>query len=130
MGNSRVLQWLVEKLILDDKDAIWNRTYVSRVASDYGWDRNVRWHSIYPWIASDVSFWGVPIIVFLIGYLFGLSWLDSLAKNPFGVVVFSLFVIMLFYFSANNQLCQAGDTVFVFWVGLTAWLRSRHRGHV
>jgi len=128
VGNSRVMQWLVERTLLDDKDAIWNRTYVSRVASDYGWDRNVHWHSIYPWIASDVSFWGTPLVIIVIGYMLGLSWLDSLAKNPFAVVVFSLLAIMLYYFSANNQLGQASDTVFAFWVSLAAWLRSRNRG--
>jgi hypothetical protein len=52
-----------------------------------------------------------------------------LAHNPFAVVVFSLFAIMLYYFSANNQVCQASDTVFAFWVTLSAWLWTRRRSH-
>lgn len=43
-----------------------------------GWDAYGYWSTIYPWIASDVSFPGTLIVVFLIGRLFALSWLDTL----------------------------------------------------
>jgi hypothetical protein len=129
VGNSRILTWIVEKLLGLNINIIYNRTYAVRAAVDFGWQSEVHWHSIYPWLASDVSFWAVPVVVFIIGYLFGLSWLDSLAGNPYAVVFFSLLLIVLYYFSANNQIAQASDTVFVFWISLAAWLRSRRRRH-
>jgi hypothetical protein len=93
---------------------------------EYGWDAQRLWSSIYPWIASDVSFPGTIIVVFLIGRLFALSWLDTLrGDNPFAVVMFSILVIMLFYFPANNQILQSGEGFTAFWATLFIWWRSR-----
>jgi hypothetical protein len=92
----------------------------------YGWDAEGLWSSIYPWIASDVSFPGTIVVVFLVGRLFALSWLDTLGGgNPFAVVMFSIFVIMLFYFPANNQMLQSGEGLTAFWGTLILWQRTR-----
>ena len=92
----------------------------------YGWDAQALWSSIYPWIASDVSFPGTILVVFLIGRLFAQSWLDTLRReNPFGIVMFSQLLIMLFYFPANNQLLQSGEGFTAFWVTLFIWWRTR-----
>lgn len=92
----------------------------------YGWDAQGLWSSIYPWIASDVSFPGTIVVVFLIGRLFAQSWLDTLGgDNPIAVVMFSIFVIVLFYFPANNQMLQSGEGFTAFWGTLILWRRSR-----
>ena len=92
----------------------------------YGWDSVGLWSSIYPWIASDVSFSGTILVVFLVGRLFALSWLDTLSgHNPFAVVMFSILAIVLFYFPANNQMLQSGEGFTAFWGILLLWLRSR-----
>jgi len=94
----------------------------------YGWDAYGSWSTIYPWIASDVSFPGTIIVVFFIGRLFALSWLDTLrGNNPFAVVMFAQFSIMLFYFSSNNQLLQGGEGFIAFWSVLVLWLTTRAR---
>jgi hypothetical protein len=91
-----------------------------------GWDAYGRWSSIYPWIASDVSFPGVIVIVFLIGRLFALCWLDSLTgNNPFAIIMFTQFIIMLYYFPANNQALQSGESLSSFYVLLLLWLYTR-----
>lgn len=92
------------------------------------WDGWGNWSSIYPWIASDVSFPGTLVVVFLIGRLFALSWLDTLeGRNPFAVGAFAQFLIMLFYFSANNQALQTGEA-FTSFVGVLAlWLFARRK---
>ena len=65
--------------------------------------------------------------VFLIGLGFALCWLDTLrGENPFAVVLFSQFLIMLFYFPANNQLLQSGEGCVAFWVTLLLGSRTRH----
>jgi hypothetical protein len=93
----------------------------------YGWDAEASWSSIFPWIASDVSFPGALVIVFLIGRGFALCSLDTLrGENPFGVVLFSQFLIMLFHFPANNQLLQSGEGCVAFWVTLLLGSRTRH----
>ena len=93
-----------------------------------GWDGMVQWSTIYPWIASDVSFPGTLLVVFMIGYVFALSWIDTLNdSNPYAVAVFAQFLIMLFYFPANNQVMQSGEAFFGFYGLLLAWLYTRKK---
>jgi hypothetical protein len=106
--------------------AIEEMPYPVQIEKD-GWDAYGRWSSIYPWIASDVSFPGVIVIVFLIGRLFALSWLDSLTgNNPFAIIMFTQFITMLYYFPANNQALQSGESLSSFYVLLILWLYTRN----
>jgi hypothetical protein len=101
-------------------------SYPSRIEQD-GWDALGRWSSIYPWIASDVSFPGTIVIVFLIGRLFATAWFDALSgRNPFAFGMVAQFVTMLFYFPANNQTSQFGEGFTAFWVILIVWLLTRN----
>lgn len=100
--------------------------YPMRVEAVYGWDPYGNWSTIYPWLASDFSFPGTLLIVFLTGRLLALTWFDTLeSRSPWAIVLFSQIVIMLFYFPANNQLLQSGESLFAFFVTLLLWLRSR-----
>jgi hypothetical protein len=101
-------------------------SYPKRIEED-GWDALGLWSSIYPWIASDVSFPGTIFVVFLIGRLFALAWFDALSgRNPFAYGMLAQFTIMLFYFPANNQTVQFGEGFTAFWVILLAWLLTRN----
>jgi hypothetical protein len=102
-------------------------TYPARIER-YGWDRYRWWPSFYTWVASDVSFIGVILVVFLIGRLFAIVWLDVLGrKNPFAGALFALLIIMLYYFPANNQILGFSATAISFWIFLFLWLKTR--GH-
>jgi hypothetical protein len=49
-------------------------------------------------------------------------------QDPVAVVVFAFLVIMLTYFSANNQLLQTSDTAVAFVASVFLWwLRSERR---
>jgi hypothetical protein len=125
VGNSMFLYRQAAR-VLGDR-SILRRPYPVRI-EQYGWDAYGLWSSIYPWLASDVSFPGVIAVVFLIGRLFAMSWLDTIGgQNPLAVVAFAHFIIMLFYFPANNQLMQSGEDFSGFWVILVAWLCLRSR---
>jgi len=94
----------------------------------YGWDAYGLWSTIYPWIASDMSFPGTILIIFLIGRLFALSWLDTLrGDNIFAVVVFSQLLMILFFFPGTNQWLQGGEGLVAFWVTLLIWLFTRKK---
>jgi len=123
VGNSMFL--FRQAARITGNDGIMEMPYPMRIEK-YGWNAYSNWSTIYPWIASDVSFLGSILVVFLIGRFFALSWLDSLqGANPFAVVVFSQFLIMLFYFSGNNQCLQTGEGFTAFWVLLILWLLTR-----
>jgi len=125
VGNSTFLYRQAGRII--GNSGIAELPYPVRIEK-YGWDAQALWSSIYPWIASDVSFPGTIVVVFLIGRLFAQSWLDTLrGDNPLAVVMFSIFVIMLFYFPANNQMLQSGEGLTAFWGTLILWQRTRAR---
>jgi hypothetical protein len=106
---------------------IMNLPYPVRIEK-HGWDATLMWSSIYPWIASDVSFPGTVIVLFFIGRLFALSWLDTArGRNPFAVAMFTQFLVMLFYFPANNQVLLIGENVTAFWGTLLLWLFTRRK---
>jgi hypothetical protein len=125
LGNSMFLTRQAARI--SGNQNILTEPYPVRIEK-YGWDSEALWSSIYPWIASDLSFPGTIVIVYFIGKLFALSWLDTLTgTNPFAVVMFSQFLIMLFYFPANNQLLQSGEGLTAFWLTLILWSRTRRR---
>jgi hypothetical protein len=112
---------------LTGNEQIGNLSYPKRIEED-GWDALGLWSSIYPWIASDVSFPGTIVVVLLIGLLFALAWYDALSgRNPFAYGVLAQFAIMLLYFPANNQTSQFGEGFTAFWAILIAWLITRNR---
>ena len=79
-------------------------TYMALLESNYGIDKYQYWHSIYLWLANDVTFIFVPFVIFLIGYYFARVWKDALhASNPWAYPILGYMIIMVFYFFANNQ---------------------------
>ncbi len=120
LGFSRFLSWLIGDLVLE-KDFQKN-TYPRRVSNKTFWDADIVWSSIYPWFASDVTFLGTYIIIFLIGRLLAKSWISMIKfSDPWAITIFSLLCILLFYFSANNQIFQTGPTFVTFFVALIFW---------
>jgi hypothetical protein len=99
-------------------------TYLHKIELHNGVDPMIAWHSIYTWIANDVSFFLVPLVIFFIGRFFATAWLDSLNRNSvFSPVICSMFVLMVFYFFANNQVLSF--SFFPFLLSFYLWRKSR-----
>jgi hypothetical protein len=128
VGNSMFLYFNAEKVTGDSR--IENLPYPVRVERSHGWGAYLNWSSIYPWLASDVSFPGAILVVFLIGRLFAMSWLDTVrGDNPFAVAMLAQFVIMIFYFPANNQMLQTGEALTGFYGIMILWLMTRQKAY-
>ena len=107
------------------EENIYARTYMAKI-EEQGWQTGPVWSSFFIFPASDISFPGTILLVFIIGYLFGLSWKDTLCtQNPFACAVFLGFSTMVFYFSANNQMFQGGENCTAFCALLLLWILSR-----
>ena len=52
-----------------------------RTEMEYGWPALQKWSTIFPWLASDISFLPIPFIFFVIGYLFRVVWKNCLFEN-------------------------------------------------
>lgn len=82
---------------------VFDKTYVARL-EEFGVDSTINWHSIYTWLANDVSFVFVPLIMFLIGFFLAKTWNDTICnKSIFAPPIFFFFTVMVFYSFANNQ---------------------------
>jgi hypothetical protein len=126
VGHSYFLEGLSRHLF---NPPIYANTYPARIQTS-GWDSYIKWDSIYPWIASDLSFPGAIVFMFVIGRLFALVWLDVVfCRNSWAVCLLPLLLIMLFYVPANNQVLAFPQSAMPFYVMLVLWSFSRARGH-
>lgn len=70
-----------------------------------GWSATQIWSTIFPWLASDLTFYLIPFVMFLFGYVMKLVWCESITnKNPFGFTLMGQFMLCCFMMPANNQL--------------------------
>lgn len=80
-----------------------------------GWGMLALWHSIYPWLASDVGFGGAILVMAGFGWLLGLSWGRALQGAGHRWVVLAYLLLVLFYYvPANNQVFQTAETCAAF----------------
>lgn len=125
IGNSTFLYRNVSKILGDE--SIEQMPYPVRIETD-GWNAYNNWSTIYSWLASDFSFLGTIPVIFLIGRFFAMSWLDSVfGRNPFAIAALAQFSIMLYYFPANNQCLQSGESFMSFWIIMGLWLYTRKK---
>jgi hypothetical protein len=119
LGNNPALIGLAQVLGID----VWDRTYMHRLQAAKGVDELGYWHSAYTWYACDVSFYGVPIVLFGLGYMFGFSWARSARGDFLSKVVFIFFGNMLLFLFANNTYLSTVFYSFMFLVPF--WMITR-----
>ena len=107
---------------------VWNDTYMHRLQVARGIDELGVWHSAYTWYANDVSFVGVPVVVFGIAYLFGFSWARSAQGDFVSKIVFVILGNVLLFLFANNTYLSSVFYSFMFL--LPFWLFTRVLGSV
>jgi hypothetical protein len=123
-GHSGFLMSISDKIF--GKDYIYKKTYQKKIEETYGYSSRGRWHSFYTWMANDLSFFGVIIFVFALSFFLSQVWIDIvLFQNPFAITLLPLFCIMIFYFSANNQVLGNQGSSFIFWSFFILWLKNR-----
>lgn len=83
---------------------LWKDTYMYKLYASQGIDDYGKWHSAYLWYANDVSFFGVPLVLFIISsftsfaYSMVVRYNDLLSK-----VIFVILINMLLFLFANNS---------------------------
>lgn len=118
LGNSM----FVVDMITDNLCDIHQYTYQAKLEL-LGWDSKVRWHSIYTWIANDVSFYGVPIIMFMIGAIFGMMFKDAIVtQNPFARISLFFFILLILFIPCNNQIAQSNENLCAFLLLIGIWM--------
>lgn len=111
IGNSYSTTKVVE-FFLGDNGSIISRTYPYR-AGELGWGQD-KWHSIFSWLASDFTFFGVLVLSFLFAFIYGRLWINSIRnENPAARPFFIYMSLGVIFAYSNNQLVHSLSGVFV-----------------
>ena len=124
VGNSRALTSMIETHIKGNP--ITERTYVQRLETVYGWDNGGIWPSAFSWIASDTTFWLIPVLLFALGYLLCKCMFEAVFENSIPALVLGLYLCIFFiYLPCNNQIVQSHTSLFsLILIGLVYFLKK------
>jgi len=113
LGFSDFLRHNILKLLFLSKyeDNIYSRTYMHKIKK-HNWVTGNVWSTFFIFPASDIGFILTIPFIFLIGYIFGLSWKHSIKnKNIFAAIVLFNSCMTVCFFSANNNIYQNPSVV-------------------
>lgn len=107
------------------------QSYPARTQEATGWSADQLWSTAAPWLASDITFWGVPPLLLLIGVWSSRVWASACTDhNPFALLMLGQIAVGIFFFPANNHLFQSFSSASGFLVILMMYWRNlrRNRG--
>lgn len=109
-------RFIIDKLAWIYDANIWSLTYQAKM--DAVWDPAIQWHTAYLWLANDVGFWGVAIVMCIFGWLFSLVLRDAvLNRNSVSMILLSLYLLIIIFIPANS-IVSGNPTVFMSFVAL------------
>lgn len=125
VGNSYSLGRIVE-IAFSNSGAVLEHTYPYRVGVIYGWGFD-KWHSLFSWLASDITFLGVLFLAPVFSFFYARLWLQAIkASNPFSGPLFIYLSLGLIFSYANNQIMHTLAGVIVLFFLLVGWVFSRN----
>ena len=87
-------------------------SYPVRMQAEFGVKAYSYWHTVFPWWASDFTWFGAIIIVSIFVYYWGKSWRELRAfKSLPSVLLFSHLTLFVLYIPCNNQLFQTRESI-------------------
>ncbi len=127
VGHSGLLSRLAARLS-SDPEALLTKSYPARLERETGYSSTAVWHTIYPWLASDLTFPGALLFMALMAFLLARVWSDCLAsRDLFAGALLVQLILMFFYVPANNIRLYFSEELFSFWGLLVLWLLTRGR---
>jgi hypothetical protein len=125
IGHSQPLQSIAS--LFFNVGPIYERGLMAQLQT-VGWHDRFVWSSIFPSLASDITFLGIPFLFLFIGSVYGRSWLSAVSKGRLeSVVLFALLTILVIYIPANNQIAQSFDLYFATLFWLFIFMTRRYR---
>jgi hypothetical protein len=124
IGWSKGLQVMVRDY-LGGPD-VFQKSYLVRNEATNDWPALFWWSTIFPWIASDTTFFGTVLVMLLVGFGIGRLWTDIIVSgDPLGFALLGQLFVLVFMFPANNALAQTMDGVFALIGGLLVYFVGR-----
>lgn len=92
-------------------------TYPFRSERVTGWPAGMFWSTIFPWLASDMTFFLIPFFMAAMGAIFAKLWLRCLyGADVLALTALGQFFVFIAFIPANNQIMLTRQG---FWVVLT-----------
>jgi hypothetical protein len=111
LGHSSVLLDLSSAFVGPD---FAQRSYMVKIEK-YHWDSKMQWSTAYIALASDMSFYLVPVFIFLMSLVLTLSWkLFLKTKSVIALCLFYYTFVFFMYLPANNQVFLTADSYLSF----------------
>jgi hypothetical protein len=99
-----------------------DKSFPGQIEKKNGYPLMLYWHTIYPWLASDLSFTGALGVIFLLGRYLCMTWIDSVKQSNFiSPVLCFLFFVACFFISCNNQIVQSTTYEFTLIILFFIW---------
>lgn len=112
LGSVRGLNSIISQIFTVIPDMV-EFTYPLRAGLKFGVDGLANWYSIFPWLASDLTFVGALVYMAFVAWLFMKCWVQSVEyDNPIAFTFLVLLMIQYIFVIANNQLfVQRGESL-------------------
>jgi len=124
VGSSRGIQGYLKDYL--GVEGILERTYPFRAEKIYDWPAGGYWWTMYPWLASDLTFPGVVVFMFMLGWAFAKTWYESIRLNdPFAALVFTVIFFTIGFVPANPQLLMLKNEVWTEFGALALYCLPR-----
>lgn len=92
---------------------LFETSYLARNEAQTGWPALLWWSTIFPWVASDTTYFGTVLFMVLVGFIIGRCWVNVIITgNPIGFAVLAQMFTLVFMFPANNALAQTLEGLF------------------
>lgn len=124
LGSSVFLTQNIQKFGIGDR--VYYDTYVYKLAK-FGWDPEVYWSSAYVWLASDLSYVGILLLFFAIGYLIKRLEMYIIYEDPASLILLVILALGIVYVPANNQLLQTGESFFCLFGSILYFILTRRK---
>lgn len=87
-------------------------SYPVRMQEQFGVRAYAYWHTIFPWWASDFTWFGAIIIVSIFVYYWGKAWREQRSYQSLpSILLFSHLTLFVLYIPCNNQLFQTRESI-------------------
>lgn len=123
LGNSMALQSYAEQYFNLDLS---KKTYIARAEETHDWPQ-VYWSTIFPSLASDITFAGCGVLFAFIGFIYPKVYYRAFYSScPLSTALLFYLNVLLIYVPCNNQVMQVRQQMIAF-VGtvLAYWIATK-----
>jgi hypothetical protein len=102
--------------------------YTARTERLSGWPDGMYWSTIYPWLASDLTFPGAVLFMGIVGWFLAKFWREAvLQQRTLSLALLCQLTLAIAFVPANNQIGQSSPALiaFVTTAAMSLWQRIR-----